>query len=350
MYIAKKRINGYTHYYLRQSFDDGGVLKSRHLFYLGRDPRDYLVYPDDGKAFYFHEDIYDGLSEMGVAPDNDELERVFFPFLDPETQRVIEAFSHQGMIRKDREDLQEKVNRAEKADFHMFDKRRMHYLRFVEMDQSRIGKAPKKIYRDLLDKSRDEIEHYFMEKENILEPREKKVYPYVIFNVAAHFKSIISRKFPQVLDQEELDDCFLEEVCRLNADETFWADVGCTDWLNDYLVRYVCWFFDSEFGQSRYLEDMIWEWMARRQRYRPPTPRKQMRDEEAVSIMGMSNESVSAMTIKQLTRQYRYMAQKYHPDKGGDHESFIKLNRAFEQLLRRLKPGNKQDRYTPRRS
>ncbi|MBS3757417.1 MAG: hypothetical protein KGY61_02020 [Desulfobacterales bacterium] len=338
--MAKKRISGATHYYLRQSFDEGGRLKSRDLFYLGLDPRDYLVYPDDGPAFYFHEDIYDGLSEIGVPPENEELERVFFPFLDPETQRVIEGFSHQGKTRKDWEALREKVDRAERTRFHMFDKRRMHYLRFVEMDQSRIGKAPKKIYRDLLDKSRDEIEQYFMEKENILKPREKKTYPYVIFNVAGHFKSIISRKFPQVLDQEAVDGCFLEEVCRLNADEDFWADIGLQDWLNDYLVRYVCWFFDSEFGESRYMEDMIWEWMARRQRYRPPAPQKRMNDEEAVSIMGLANQSVAAMTVKQLTRQYWHMAQTYHPDKGGDHEDFIKLNRAFEQLLRRLKSGS----------
>ena len=348
MYIARKRIKGYTHYYLRETFDNDGVLKSRDLFYLGRDPRDYVIYPDGGAAFYFREDLCDGLFEMGVAPDNDELERVFFPFLDPETQRVIEGFSHQGMTRQDQANLRDKVNRSEKASFHLFDKRRMHYLRFVEMDQSRIGRAPQKIYRDLLDKSRDEIEQYFIEMENILKPKEKKAYPYVIFDVASHFTSIISREFPQALDQAKVDECFLKEVCRLNADETFWGDIGRRDRLNDYLVRYVCWFFDSEFGESRYMEDLLWEWMARHRRYRPPVARDRMKEDEAVAIMGIDQRSLAKMTVNRLTRQYRAMAQKHHPDKGGNHESFIKLNRAFEQLLRRVKAGRRRHGYTTR--
>lgn len=351
MYIARKRINGATHYYLRESFEDGRGLKSRDLFYLGRDPGDYVVYPDDGNAFYFHEDMCDGLSGIGVEPDNDELERVFFPFLDPETQRVIEGFAHSGMTRKEQDHLREQVARAEQTDFHIFDKRRMHYLRFVEMDQTGIGRAPRKIYRDLLDKSRDEIEQYFMEMEDkVLRAKEKKAYPYVIFNVAGHFTSVISRKFPQVLDQEAVDACFLEEVCRLNADEDFWADVGCTDRLNDYIIRYVCWFFDNDFGESRYLEDMIWEWIARRRRPpQHPAPRHRMREAEAVSVMGISEQSMSKMTVKKLTRRYWHMARKYHPDKGGDHESFIRLNQAFEQLLRRVKSGGRSERFSTRR-
>jgi hypothetical protein len=350
MYIAKKRIKGDTHYYLRESFAEGKFLKSRDLFYLGRDPGDYVVYPDDGNAFYFHEDMCDGLSEIGVEPDNDELERVFFPFLDPETQRVIEGFAHSGMIRKDQERLREKVARAEETNFHIFDRRRMHYLRFVEMDQTGIERAPKKIYRDLLDKSRDEIEQYFMEMEStVLRAKEKKAYPYVIFNVAGHFTSIISREYPQALDQEEVDACFLEEVCRLNADADFWGDLGCADRLNDYMIRYVCWFFDNDFGESRYLEDMIWEWMGRHRRARQPAPQHRMKEEEAVSIMGMSEQSVAGMTVKTLTRQYWQMARQYHPDKGGDHETFIKLNRAYEQLLRRVKSGGRSERFTTRR-
>ena len=349
MYIARHKIKGITYYYLRETYKEGEQLRSRHLFDLGRDTSDFVVYPDDGCAFYFHEALCDHLVRMGVSPDNEELERVFFPYLDPETQRVIEGFSHPGMRTQDKNRLRRSVDRAEKTDFHMFDKRRMHYLRFVEMDQSRIHKAPKKIYRELLDKSRDEIEQYFMDMEKLLQPREKKAYPYVIFDVASHFSGQFARKFPQALDQETVDACFQEEVCRLNEDEAFWAEVGCSRRLNDYLIRYVCWFFDSEFGQSRYMENLIWEWMARRRATQPPPPQNRMKQDDALAVMGFTSQSFSGMTVKGLTRQYRAMAQMHHPDKGGRHEAFIRLNRAFETLLARVKSGGRSGRYSTRR-
>jgi hypothetical protein len=321
-------------------------MRSRDLFDLGTEPRDYIVYPDDGCAFYFREDLCERLAEIGVEPDNDELERVFYPFLDPETQRVIEAFSHQGMSRRDRARLRERVERAEKTDFHMFDKRRMHYLRFVEMDQSRIHRAPAKIYRDLLDKSRDEIEQYFIEKEAILKPKEKKAYPYVIFDVASHFPGVWSRKMPQVLPQEEVDTCFTEALCRLNADASFWADLGTGEQLHEYLIRYVCWFFDSDFGESHYMEELMWEYMGRRRRYRPAVGKTRMAKEDALSVMGLSRESFAGMNVKRLTRHYRFIAQTRHPDKGGDHEGFIRLNRAYETLLSRVRADARPARYS----
>ncbi|MFO7838818.1 MAG: J domain-containing protein [Desulfosalsimonadaceae bacterium] len=341
MYVAKYRHRGRIHYYLRQSYQAGKLIKSRDLFYLGDDPRNYLVYPDDGCSFYIRESLCDRLVELGVEPDNDELERVFFPYLDPETQRVITAFSRDGMTKREQKSLRDQVRRSEDTHFHIFDRRRMHYLRFMEIDQSRIARSPQKIYRELLDKSRDEIEQFFMEQESILQAREKKIYPYVIFDVASHFPGVIARRFPQVLSREEVDTCFLEEVCRLNADEEFWAGLGCSRWLNEYLIRYVCWFFDAEFGESNYLEDLLWEWMARKRVFRPPPARGRLGQEEALAVMGLSSESFSALSVRDFTSHYRTMAQQRHPDKGGDHEAFIKLNQAFETLLARLKSGGK---------
>jgi hypothetical protein len=81
MYIARKKTGMRTTYCLRETIEENGVLKSRDLFDLGSSPADYLIYPDNGNAFYVHEDLCDHLYDMGVEPDNDELERVFFPFL-----------------------------------------------------------------------------------------------------------------------------------------------------------------------------------------------------------------------------------------------------------------------------
>ncbi|MDA3896914.1 MAG: hypothetical protein PF482_12305, partial [Desulfobacteraceae bacterium] len=88
MYLARKQINGKTHYCIRESYKDGDLIKSRDLFDLGTRPDEYIIYPG-GNACYFHEDIYDQLSEKGIEPDDDELETIFWPFLRYETQRGI---------------------------------------------------------------------------------------------------------------------------------------------------------------------------------------------------------------------------------------------------------------------
>jgi predicted 2-oxoglutarate/Fe(II)-dependent dioxygenase YbiX len=35
-----------------------------------------------------------------------------------------------------------------------------------------------------------------------------------------------------------------------------------------------------------------------------------------------------------LSRLYRRRAQELHPDKGGDHETFLRLTAAYHKLLR----------------
>jgi hypothetical protein len=41
-----------THYYLRESFRDGGHFLSRDLIDLGTDPAEHIIYPG-GNAFYY---------------------------------------------------------------------------------------------------------------------------------------------------------------------------------------------------------------------------------------------------------------------------------------------------------
>ena len=38
-------------------------------------------------------------------------------------------------------------------------------------------------------------------------------------------------------------------------------------------------------------------------------------------------------TIKEIKDQYKLLAKKYHPDKGGDHEHFIKVDQAYKNLI-----------------
>ncbi len=333
MYLAKKKIHQKVHYCLRESFADGDVLKSRNICDLGSNPARYVIYPDDGVSFYFDPELIESIEAAGVKADNEELEKLFMPFLDPETRRVIHMFSRAPAGRA--AFLRKQAKRCEQAAFHPFDMRRMHYLRFGELDMRKMARAPKKIYRKLLDKSRDEIEQQFLESESVLERRERKNYVYAVFGVADHFESEISRKFPQALDQERVDRVFLEEFCAINADEGFWGDMGITGRPNEYLIRYLIWFFDADFDGGFYLEDLAWQFRRRHHGHQAPIRQAAMPVDEALSMMGLSKGDFPGMSVKSLTRQYRVMAQKHHPDKGGDHDRFIRLNRAFQELVRK---------------
>lgn len=346
MYLARKHINNRIHYSIRESYKEAGCFKSRDLFDLGPDPTRYIVYPG-GSSFYIHEDIYDRLSGLGVKADNDSLEIIFFPFLNHQTRRVIEGFSHKSRGSHCRETLREQVRRCEAVQFHLFDRRRMHYLRFGELDQSKIFRTPPKIYRQLLDKSRDEIEQLFIEMERDLRATEKKTYTYVIFDVAGHFPGIFSKKFPQALPQEQVDEFFLDEICRINDDQQFWAGLDRDSRLPEYLIRYVCWFFDNEFEEIRLMGNLFSDWMDQRRTFRPPV-RDTMPVDQALAVMGISKEEMPSLTIQILTRQYRKMAKTHHPDKGGKHEKFIKLNHAYSNLLRALKSKNGRETYSTR--
>ncbi|RJP87807.1 MAG: J domain-containing protein [Desulfobacteraceae bacterium] len=347
MYLARKHINGKIHYSIRESYKDKTFLKSRDLIDLGIDPTQFIVYPG-GASFYIRGDIDDQLLTLGVKADNETLERIFFPFLNSRTRRVIEGFTHKNRGGSRSESARQQVMRCETERFHMFDQRRMHYLRFGELDQSKISREPKKIYCQLLDKSRDEIEQLFFEMENDLRPTEKKTYAYVIFDVADHFPGSFSRKFPHALPQDKVDEFFLEEVCRINDDEKFWAGFDRNDRLDDYLVKYVCWFFDNDFEEIRLMQNLFTEWADQHRTFRPPS-RASMPENEALSVMGISRRDLSSMTIRSLTVQYRKMAKSIHPDKGGDHEKFIKLNQAYSDLLRGLKPKTGKARYSTSR-
>ncbi|MFP4454101.1 MAG: J domain-containing protein [Desulfobacterales bacterium] len=337
MYLARRREKGRIRYSIRSSVNTEKGYRSLELFDLGEHPENYVVYPGSGPGFYFNEELCDRLSEQGFAPDYDELEKVFWPFLDPETRRVIEAFTRDTSGGLSRQKIRGQAERCEKEAFHIFDMRRIHYLRFGELDQSRIYSVPRKIYRPLLDKSRDELEQQFMEMESVLRESEKKNYVYVIFDVPSCFSGPLARKFPEAVNQDKVDFCFMDALCRLNKDASFWADLGVSEHLHDYLVRYACWFFDAAFENSWYLEDLMQQFISRHRTYRPPRPKYSMPVDEAAHIMGITRQSLSKMTVKDLTRRYREMAKIRHPDQGGQHESFIKLNRAFEQLLRTLK-------------
>jgi hypothetical protein len=331
MYLACKEIKGRTHYFIRKSYRHGEYFLSRELIDLGMDPGQYIVYPG-GNSFFIDEIIEDRLDELGIKTDQEELENIFWRFLNPEIQRVLEHFR-----RRERRSKTDSRERRSTENFqtraHIFDKRRIHFLKFGQMDQRNIGRLPPKLFRVLHHKSRDEIEQAFMHMETLLAPREYKAYTYTIFNLQQFFYESFAKTTPQMLNQDRVDDHFIKQVCNLGTDQTFWAGMRPDGHLHEYLVRYVCMYFDHDYGPKSFMEDYIRHFINSRREYGPMPKAGSVSLKEAGTVFGETKEVLKKMSRAELARLYRRQALKQHPDKGGDHEKFVKLTKAYHELL-----------------
>lgn len=219
---------------------------------------------------------------------------------------------------------------------HLFDKRRVHYLRFGDMDQGPLTRMPPVLLKYLLGKSRDEIEQHFIEQEQRLKATELKTYVYTAFDLQRFFSMMIAKKMPQGLDQHQVDDYFLEEICRINQALFHGDDLQPAKGLNDYLVRYLIMFFDHDYENSTLLNDYVKDFIYRHHFFNAPSPSKPVHLDKACEIFGVQKEVLNTMTKLHLARLYRRLALKHHPDKGGSKEKFIELNVTYESLLEKL--------------
>jgi hypothetical protein len=250
LYLARHIIKGKPHYSIRQSYRDDKNYLSRELFDLGANPTNYIIYPG-GNAFYIDDAITERLDSLGVLPDDDVLEDIFWPFLKPDIRRALEGFRHRGHRTGEIKSSAEKRDTASR--YHIFDRRRIYFLKFGRMDQSGLARLPLKLFRVLQQKSRDEIEQKFLEMETILKPTEYKAYTYVIFNLQRFFTEWFAKETPQLLDQDKLDEFFVDEICNLNQDAAFWDGMPSGDRLHEYLIRYGEMYFDFDYRLHEYL-------------------------------------------------------------------------------------------------
>ena len=332
MYLARKNIKGVTHYSIRESYRAGDLFLSRDLIELGTDPAGHIIYPG-GNAFYIDPAIEDRLHELGATFQDHELEDIFWRFLEPGIQRVLEHFRHrEALSRKS----QKTPKKSEKTEFsvHIFDKRRLHYLKFGRMEQGYLWRVPEKLFNVLRHKSRDEIEQLFLDMESRLNPRETKAYVYVIFNIQRFFSESFAKKRPQFLKPNDMDDHFIAEICRLNQDPDFWCGVPIADQLHEYLIRYVLMYFDYDFAARSWVQDYIENFINSRRDYQPPIRPGSATLDEASSIFGETTDTLQGMSRQELIRIFRRKALELHPDQGGDPEKFVKLTNVYDMLLR----------------
>lgn len=335
MYIARKQIDGETRYILRESYVFENQVSSRDIIELSFNPSDYIIYPG-GNSYYIKDILEDEIRAAGFQPDTDELEEMFQPFLRPDIKRAVDHFRTRSGNRNKRTTLTDSEKTAIHNAVHAFDKRRLHYLRFGNMDQGPVSRMPATLFRHLIEKSRDEIEQQFIESELQLPASEQKSYVYVAFDLQRFFPNFLAAKMPHALDQSRVDHHFLEEICLINRLLFCKPDVSVYSCLHEHLVRYLIMFFDNDYARTSLLDDYVKDFIYRHHSYHPPPPVNRVSVDEASRIFGFEKGILPTMTRKGVTRRYRKLAKKHHPDKGGSNEAFVLLNDAYQRLLREV--------------
>lgn len=329
MYMAKVRHQQGITYILRESVEHDGGFKPKDICDLGPRPGAWIDYPG-GNAWYVCPELEARVAKKAASYSPDHLEDLFWPFLHPGIRRATEVFRNRertaGYRRTGRKE-KEALARAT----HAFDKRRAHFLKFDNMDQGPLVNIPPILFKPFRDKSRDEIEQWFMAQERKLRQKELKSYVYTIFNIQRFFKGFLAKQMPHALDQNRVEAYFLKEICDLNR-ELF----GLESQLHEYMVRYLIMFFDFSYEDTVLLEDMERDFRARHRYFNMP-PKPSVSRVKAREIFGIGKEEFRAMDKKTLTRKFRKLAREHHPDAGGDHHKFVALNEAYQALMEKIK-------------
>jgi hypothetical protein len=336
MYLARVNIRGLLYYIVRESVSDpnGEYFISRDLFDLGEDPTEFIQYLGRN-SFIIDPEVEEIVEQKRTLPGGPDLEELFGPFLPLEVRRQAEFFSH-----KYRNFSPTKLSPADityiNRRTHIFDKKRLYYLRFGALNQTQLLKAPSKLFLPLLYKSRDELEQYFLEQEKVLEPTEFRQYVYVIFDLQRFFSETAAQDRPDALDQGRLDELFEPEFCHLISDHLFTAGLS-EQALRGYLSRYVIMFFDYGFAVGSFEDDYVRQFMGKRRSFSYPKREVEVDDQEAQELFGASKVELEKMSKSRLTRLYRQVAHDHHPDKGGEHDNFVRLTELYKQLRKNKK-------------
>jgi hypothetical protein len=344
LYLAREIVHGQIRYFIRESCPKGNRWESRNLFALGQDPATWIHYPG-GNAYFIDPSVEDALNAKDLHPSQEDLEEIFLPFFPPEVRRVVERF-HAGQLRKPLARVPRSELSRMQEGVHVFDKRRLHFLRYGNANPREIAACPLRLYNRLLRKSRDEIEQMIEPMERDLRPGDHKAYIYSVFYLQRYFRSPLAGRFPQAMDPDRMDEALLEEVCHYQQDPDLFGRDTAPDILHPSLIRYVILYFDSDFRTFRSENTIIEEFIHRHRVHRDPPPRHpQLSLEKACGILGISRESLEGFTPGTLGRHYRKQAMECHPDRGGSHERFIRLTKAYKTLLARMVPSARSKRH-----
>ncbi len=332
LYLARGVMTHPPSYSLRLSCWDE-ILKCmicRQLVELGPDPEQYIVYIGE-QGYYISEELIDRIGSV-VADGEQRLEELLYPFVSPLVRQHLERFrgrKHMGSA-----PLTADEEEAIRRDITDFDRRRLHYLLYGAIDQSRLYQLPGKVARRLLGMSRDQREQYFVEQEReALAEDEVRDYLFAVFHLSRFFDQSYARQAPQMLEEEQVDEFFIQELCALADNSKFWQGMPQSATLPEYLQRYLCLWVDYTYGGNPLLADYIRRFMNDHRAFSFPESAEKITGEEYQEIFSASLEELKKMSKRQLSRLYRQQAMRLHPDTGGDHEIFVRLTEAYKRLL-----------------
>jgi hypothetical protein len=333
MYLAFNRYAATTSYEIRQSYRDAatGRLRHRPIFELGPRPADYLEIMAD-IAVFFDSELENVIRNHTEQDPSSILEKLLWPFLPRPTREHLSRFHHTERYIPAPFSNEEQGKIDEQI--HIFDRRRLYYLHYRAVDQSRLFTLRPRAFRPLLDTCRDEREYYFAEREEALEPGEYYKYIYAIFNLQRFFSQSSVTFRPELLPKTEVANHFTSAICELQESISFWAGESVSPNLHPHLVRYLLMFFDFAPTRLNFAEEeYVRRFMNSHRTFRWPERKPPVSEERIREIFGRPQTELKQLSRKELTRLYRKMAKKLHPDRGGDQASFVALTEVYTALL-----------------
>lgn len=316
MYIAVTGSGPGRRYELRRTVKGPHGLAAERLLDLGKNPAGLVRFERAG--IIYAPEVQEGLAGFDVDLDAlDQAFSIFAPqgFTPPPGRKVWK-----------RTVLTETEKDAIRA-VPAFDRRRVAYLRSGEANLSRIDEVNPRLFRRLPHQCRDEREHMFRRMEAELPRREIRRYIYAVFNLQRHFMDRAARNMPESLDPARLDEAFLHEFCLLWEDRIFDPHGEA----RESLRRYTCMHFDFGFAPDDDFGRIFHEFMndfRRLRKARPAPPPDMVRE-----LFGLDLADIRRMPRKEFARLFRQKAMSAHPDKGGDHEHFVRLLDAYRRIV-----------------
>ena len=332
MYLASPIHGSQRGYQIRHSYLEtaSGEYRSRLIFELGDRPADHIrIRAADLPVF--DDELDRAVAAQAGAGAHLILEQLLWSFLPAETRHQLSRFPRgprkvPGPITpEDRHQIARQV--------HLFDRRRLYYLHYRAIDQSRLFSLREKALRPLLGQSRDEREYWFRDRERDLGSGEYRNYLYASLDLQRHFSAGFAHFLPEGLDPDRIADALVGDLCRLNTDRDFWKQQPADTSLHPQLVRYLLMFFDYPPGNRTFADEFVRRFVNSHRRWRWPQRQSPVSAKRLGEIFATPSAELEKMSRRQITRLFHRLALKLHPDQGGDQERFMELYNAYRYLI-----------------
>ena len=336
MYIASCQNGSTITYQLRDSFfnHDEGCYQHKVVHELGDNPADHFELHDNVIPL-FSTDLIKAVQASTTGNIETLLEELFWDYFPYQTKERLSTLKrgNSQMPRPLSDKEKEEIN----ATVHIFDRRRLYYLYYQAVDQSRLFRMNEKLCRPLLGRCRDEREYQFKKMEAALHPGEYHDYVYAIFNIQYHFDEIFAPFLPEALSYDEIGEHVIDTICELNSDKHFWRGEEIGDSLHPHLRRYLIMYFDYTPEPRTINNDFVRNFMNSHRTFKWPEKKVKASKERVSEIFSMEYSKLKKMGKKELSRLFRKKAMELHPDKGGDQDDFVELTNIYESLIKNKK-------------